>query len=802
MSLTPCRAVCITTALHLLLIARPTTMSGFTSLLSGLNIFKNYSVADTVSLAVKDNNQVFLAALQLIKTSLINSRKNYFKLLDPKHMAAEEIKALTLNLFQSVLAIVYDSSVAILSTRDLLDFESEDVLLPARVLRRLPDLGAKIKSVLWHPASPRYSELVVLTEKEIVLYDIIVSSTQPMLLLALDLYPELKGKTVLSIAFGSLSTLPGSVTLYLSTECGEIYSIFPFLYEGSSIGALKQEVDLFVQECEEVIDSVTAAFPPAALLKSYHMECFSKQYEFASLLRNQASDNWTSGSDLQRLARTSPNTANLQHNLQGPLAKVGDGARLLTLDSAQSTSFLVAVSKDANSKAQLTYLAQFKPLIMDFKEPASALTPPTKATSAPVRAKEEKYAKPSRGFGFVVLSDSEDDDEELDKLLADYAEQLSIYNLKAKTLEYFSSNFNSLSTVAIDSSDVAYDKLSSPTLQSLQDSKFLLANGGSALVASTGDAIRGAFNNEASAFEAEYQKFTTSATTFAYVKDTTEGSGSYVIAASPNAPVEVFQVESTSITTKSVSVESSNKIELPLGGTYQGDRIIPHEELKALLGGSAKPLAPISGFNPSSVDSLSKVHQLTATVGNSISDLTKFMLTLKAKLAIQHEELKFQVQDLDAVHTMMDDTNKKYELNEKRIQAAKERQEKLLERQKNLHSGLLNNFEKKKAEVSIPLSKEERKWFKEINKVIATINESTPENPSLKSTVSTLNRRIESLKNWEDSSLELGLSGQLKKLLLGPELTKLKHSLIKEDKIIANTRAKLDAAADRLLSRA
>lgn len=764
-------------------------MSAFASLLADLNIFKSFADGEPV-VAVK-GDQVFLGSLRIFKTSLVNARKNFFKLLAPES-SLEEIKELRLNNSESLLAIVSVNVVSVVSTKELTDFESPEVILNAHV-HTLAPFEHNIKSVLWHPASPSDSVLVVLTEKELLLFDIVISTSEPLLKLPLDNYDALRGKTILSITFGSKSTLAGLITLYIIAESGEIFAIYPFLFENSRIRATKLQVFAFYRDCEDAINRVSAEFPPAALRESEHVAMLLKQFLFASSLEKHISS--TLYRELGPDDEVDLVIGNVPHHkLQGPLAFTGPNAQVLLISNNDVATILVSAHRDGSGNALLTYLGQFQSLIMDYEEPSCSFEPPKKPTRAIKPPKEEKYAKPSRGFGFVVLSDSEEDahDDEYDLLLAIYNEHLGLHNLKLKLIEYFRQNYSSLSTIAVELSDIHYKLPKHLTLQNLDESHFLVAADGDALICDTSEATASILASEDTAFEVKYRKFSTAgASAYAFVRDVIEGSGTYVVALSEHNPATVFQVENfSSPSTALPSVEETKSKLLKNTDTFKkADSIIPAEELQIVLSGASKMLPKLAGFDLTSVTYLEKVHQLTLTVGQNISNLTKFMVMLQAKIAIQAEELSLQTQDLDSAFASIEDALKILD-NEERIEKLKLRQESLLKRQESLHTKFFERFEKHKASLELPISKAEKEWFKEINEINKVISVGDEEKPSIISVHEKLEKQVKSLLQKEQTP-EDDMGARFRNLHLGADVAKLKNILIKEKKKVTNTKMRL-----------
>ncbi|KAF8002152.1 hypothetical protein HF325_003117 [Metschnikowia pulcherrima] len=335
-----------------------------------------------------------------------------------------------------------------------------------------------IKQVLWHPASSRHSQLVVLTETDILLYDIVFSLTLPMLTLPLRQFSQLQGKTVLSITFGSSVNFAGSITLYLSTENGSIYAIYPFTYKSSAISTTKSQLANFVSDWHSCLQSYEERLPPAAAFSSYRA-IFNRHSAFMdkieAILRSPICAEATKSQVL------SFNYGQDDSLLEffGPLANTGPGARLISTDANDDVSVLASIHRDSSGNVIISHLSQIIPLVISITEPSRLLTEPLKPVRQPKQPKDTQYSRPTRGFGFVVDLDDEDEqeDEDFEIQMRAYMEELGYYKERQKINAFVLSNFNKLTVLATDATDLAYARGTVPTFSKFLKSKFLVALG-------------------------------------------------------------------------------------------------------------------------------------------------------------------------------------------------------------------------------------------------------------------------------------------------------------------------------------
>ncbi|KAJ8143673.1 hypothetical protein OY671_003212 [Metschnikowia pulcherrima] len=777
-------------------------MSQLSSFLKDASILKNYIPGERISVAVRGNSQIFSASSNVVKAAPIYQQQNFFKLLNISSCPPFKVTDLILNHNETLLAVVGASHVGIVDVKDHVDFDSpEPVWNCFNVSISLPETSQAskkpvIKQVLWHPASSRHSQLVVLTETDILLYDIVFSLTSPMLTLPLRQFSQLQGKTVSSITFGSSVNFAGSITLYLSTENGSIYAIYPFTYKSSAISTTKSQLANFVSDWHSCLQSYEERLPPAAAFASYRA-IFNKHSAFVdkieAILRSPICAEATKS---QALSFNYGQDDSLLEFF-GPLANTGPGAKLISTDANDDVSVLASIHRDSSGNVIISHLSQIIPLVISITEPSRLLTEPTKPVRQPKQPKDTQYSRPTRGFGFVVDLDDEDDqeDEDFEIQMRAYMEELGYYKERQKINAFVDSNFNKLTVLATDATDLAYARGTVPTFSKFLKSKFLVASGPSLLIGDLTQAAARIFDTEITSFEVYYKllEMQSAASSFAYVKDTTEASGDYLMACSSSHDTGVFKLENT----KKLIAPPAEKT--PSSSVPQDTPrlTLPAEELSLLKAECDSPLPSAKSLDPTQFESLELVHRITSDSVRKVGALTKFLLALQTKLEIQFEELRHQTNELLSVKNkaaVKDNHNQNYD----RIQKLFSRQEELIEREKTMRSKIVERFEKVKAGSKLPLSQAERDWFKELNSITKTVAYGDGKTPSMTSRLEKLRAEVSNLVEKKNEPSEDKLNDMLSSLSLDSSLSRMAYTLLQEGEVLAHSKDTIDHCLERL----
>lgn len=758
------------------------TMSSISDRIKELSIFRSFFSQDEVTMAINGRSQLIVASSNVVKTTLVTDKHNSYKVLQS---STNEFNVVDVSFNESgnLLALIGLRSVTICDTRSLPRFDGQSSHWEPFNFQIGP-FDSDIKSVLWHPVNRLGSELVILTETEILLYDAVISFSSPMLILKLVDYEQLKGQKVESISFGSKDNFAGSITLYLTTSQGKVFAIYPFVYEGSKITAKKSLVVLFIRESIEALDAVQNSFPPVALENDAHVLALRQHCSFAQDLEYQLRRPSNSALESDDIITLTHRGEDFGHVLQGPLAVIGPIPEIIQIRSGEDVAVMAAVHSE-KSKAVFTHLAQLQPLIMGWKNPQQLLNPPVEPIKSEKR-KEEKYSKPRRGFGYIVDSGSESEDEDVEYLesLVDYKEDMEIYKIKTELQTYFKTNFNKLSVLAVDETSMNHDLSRRMYFRNVDGEKLICGRDGQVLLVDVLDAIKLIFTDDRQ-YEPKYKMTHASskANCFAYFNDTLEGLGEYAIAFSPGSPVDVILFEAPADKVSSVVLDA----ELPLKfseETFESG-FLTTEMSSILESVPTKPIHKVSSFNPEDTTSMSQILEVTDTVAERTSELLKFMLALQLKVRTQLEVLRIQVDDLNHINESSESSDD-FTKNSTKIEELTERQAKLLEKAKRIKSSVSERFENMKLSLNLPLSAAEKDWFREINHLNKVVNIGDKNDKCLIELIKSLKLEVLEFSNnmKKESTTSNKLTNTIEHFSLSNELVRLRQFLISESKQI------------------
>lgn len=753
----------------------------FQSHVQSLSVFENYLASELVIAAVKKNSTVFTAMTNVVKATPISSDTKMYKIL--KLAGSEvDIKKLLFCPAERYLAVVGEKSVVIVDTSEV-KFSDDSSALVEPFSFELGSFKQQIKCVQWHPASARKSEIVVLTTTQLLVYDILCSFSAPVLALDLSEFAELADKKAWSIAFGSSHNLCGSITLYLSTACGDIFAIYPFLPEGSHFKASTRQISQLYHECEEALESVLNNFPPVVTNSDPRVMALGKQLSLVESMQSSLAVAVSRELEIPGEVILTYSGADFPYRLQS-VAKTGPNPTLVQISSNDEFSLLASISVNSG-RTTVEYHGQFLPLIMGWEDKAPTLEKPTKPVAASAKPKIEKYSKPARGFGYVIESDLEEDENNpLEQEMAAYNAKLDIYNFQTKLNSYCTEAFGGLTKMAVD-----FLNGEAAAVQATKCRKLLIAASGTLYYCDLQSVADTLSLTTASEVIPAYDKFTISpqTTAVAYCEDVVNHSGTYCISCSATEKVVI---------TKLVDNEVKPKPSAPIPATILPPATTSYAPAEELLVGLNRNIAvpAIKNFDPKSAESLRDVHDTTKGVAGHISSLTKFVVSLQMKLKFQMEDLNAQVLDFkkaspDAAKAL--DT----QAQEKLARLIK-RQEDLSQKQKRIQQRVLLRFEQLKLKADLPLSQAELDWYKELNLLNKSLNYGDEDEKSVAALVDEISQQIAQLSTYDHEG-----SGLAQKMIdLGPELSRVRHFLVTETAVIARTKAKAQemVAAARL----
>lgn len=764
-----------------------------------LNIFKSFIKDKRGSLAINDRAQVVVATSNVVKTTIATANQNYYKVLKGDRTEFE-FNDVSFNHKDNLVALVGDRSITICDTKPkpLYNGRSSDW---DTFSFNIGPFESSVKAVHWHPMSSEGSVIVVLTETELLLYDVVVSFQKPLVTLKLLNYPKLKNEKVSSVAFGSKHNLAGMITLYLLTESGSVFAIAPLVHGTLKITATKNQITQFAYETKTLLKELRDSFPPSVVLENSQYAALSRQCSFAEALEAQVQLPHLRSLSGEEMLSVSCKGQDLGYELQGPLIQVAPGSKLLQVSSNESFSLLATVHS-ASSRAVFTYVAQLHPLVMGWKNEKSKLAPPAKPVRQQLVEKGRPYRRPSKGFGYFIDSESEEDDGEAEWKTknASYEEQLDLYRLKLKLHERLNSETQKLTAVATDETLFTYRPSDQIYFKQAPGSRFLWAGCGQLVVADLDDTVRSLLADNK--FEPKYSTFKVSqtATGFSLYNDKLGCLGEYAIAYSPSDPVEVFKLKDKSGKKLKKSLETVKRpTEVPQDDVETG---FSPEEISMIIGSKqSKPLPQVTQFDPKDIGMLTQVNELSKSLAERTSDFTKYLLAIQQKIQTQVEVLRFQADNLNQLRNVKGDTEK-FQKNNEKVEKLVGRQTELFEKTERIRENVLSRLDAARQAQSLPISNAEKSWFKELNHMISILNNDKSES------LTSLALQIEDLKQ-KVTKMSTGVltesdkaNNSIEQLALGNELVRISRLLKAEEKEISTLRSKVDSCHQLLQARA
>lgn len=738
-------------------------------------------------LVATNNTNVFVSRGNIIRYSDLNNGANTYHVID---QGSENVQ---------INSIVVNSSgnyVAIAGTSKL-GFS----IIPSQFKAEIPsnhyvsvDTFDTIKKVLWHPAAASDDGLVVLTSSKIHYYNVSISTSKPRLTVDLDEYSNFEGKTASSISFGSSTVLSGCLTLYLTATDGSIFAIYPFLAPSATIKTTKSQIQHHFNEAIDIVKVANSDLVSSDGIKAAAIA----HYEIAQILK-AAEDKYTELDNSTVYINVDPKIVQVNPpELQGPLNVEDEQlktniADVLYVSSNDKVNVLATLSKDSTNTGYISYFIQDAPLIMKWKLELQKAIEPPKPEPAPIpsktKQKRESYVKPRKGFGFLV-NDSEDDEPNDSTLV------------KAETKPIVSQPyvFSSLKLAGMDKL-FPLSKSSSLSVLDSVGSKLSVVSGNKILLSELASWTSELVLNKKSDVELiEYRIFDSPSENpaVAIISDTTWCSGDYLLALDPAKwSLSIFSLqEETSTEKPDNTADDTTEITPYLSHLSR----IPLKELEAHI----KQVKKLSHDNleQSKIFYAKKdagdIHTHLRDIKSSsegslvvIEQITQVILDFQQRIDLQYFDFQKQISTLSKVVAQQDD--KIINSQEELINKITERQAKISERQSNLLNRLTDALRKLKVNLSVPLSSEEKRWFREINTLAAMVNEGES------SSSDGLVHKIEEIKKqllYYNESKELESSSDnfeaydVQQLEKG--VAKLKIWLLEESKLIKTATSKVD----------
>lgn len=760
---------------------------GLGAQISRQEIFKTMGV-ETISvsdfqnkLVCINNSDVYMAVNNCVRYASLNTSGSYYKILDTARDCNFSIRSLQVNSLGTLIALVGDTECCIIST--VLGTHNSAVL-PVKT-HRLGNIAGRIIKTCWQSATANDCTLVVLTDQNCVLsYDLTVSLYMPVLTVDLSLQQALNGHRASSIAFGSSSNLIGSLTLYISTF-ESIYAIYPFVPEHGKIATTIDQIDDAINESSLIIKTIEEKFPFTDIYDSLNSKLKLKalfQYEYFLALKKKTASGIPIPTEVRNIESSSPFELlvfeqQFVHEIivQGPLThNEGKVVELSEYHSNPVVSILLSISSDGNSSLISAY-AQLSPLIMTWKEEQEQI--PIKKTST----KKHGYIKPKKGFGFLDLSDNEDEQEtEEEKTL-----RLRNERSQQETL-YWKQEFTELSTLTLESIPhpcnsqtrlIAGDQACAINL----DKKLLVLESKwiKELIKSikTNGVPEIDFSNTYVPVSGTFDKL--EGVTF--IQDC-------VIAYSSKATDNLTVMKLEQQETKPVTPRSVEAVQAPtkLPKDLSIEKIIHEVKLQSIQPRSNSPIKADS-------QSLQQVNEISTEVLNKVLIYTTNTLKLLFRLQSQVIEMGSQLQTLLKIAEKEIDNDKLAE-SKSRYDTLLTRQQQTEQKVHEIKSNLTKYLQHLSQNKTLPLSKAERAWFKEINDINNQVN---GENSLIKK-VNAAETQVNSLKKNITGSMIESPTHKLKLMEVRQSIAKLQYNLQEKGEFIEEAKTKLESNFKKL----
>lgn len=604
-------------------------------------------------LLCRNNSELFFAQGNLVRCCTINPVTSNYKLLKTPH-ADFEVVSLEINESGSLLAIVGDTTVDVVTLPPVLNTKQKSVYIEDKNYR-VSSVG-KIKKVLWQSIVANDSMLVILNDKSEVLgFDLKKSVTIPSVKISFD-------EKINSIAFGSRSKINDGLKLYASTD-DKIVSV-DFFNDSTKIAVSESAIDVANGDSQNTIEIIKEKFPDESMLLTLAKEQL-KVYESLhdQLVNNLREVRGLYTDDPYELFVVELKLATPDYKPR-TVAQVG-ADDLVSFGDNEQIGLLAAIKNDTISYFSNILGSGF----VQYEEP-----------------KQVTYAKPKKGFGFIDSFDEVSAEKQFWQL-----ELNSLEFLQSEKLPFTGSGYlknlngcdDKFVAVIAGSLVVANCEWVSELLQELERDSF-----------DTLDKIKPTYNLLSSG--TGLQGFTV-VSKFGLevgiiVRDNLE-------IVTINAEVEQEQVkeplkidDKPSVPSLAISAEPFAEIESSLKTL---------EKSVSLRGGTNVKIVP-------TIEVLEKLNKDSLETNQAVFGYSVYAIKLQSRTLAQLKSLKLQV---ETVKNLTDDTPYSNELDD-RISKILQKQEDLDSRMK--HIQLKINDEMYKAK-NVPLSKEEKEYFNEIN---------------------------------------------------------------------------------------
>lgn len=766
-------------------------------------------------LVCRNNHDIFFATKNFVRHCMVNSTSFDYKILKNEHEPFEII-SLEMNELGTLLAVVGKNEIIVLCLKDM-NYEGNTKSY------KIFNINGKIRKVLWQSVSKNDCCLVILnSEYEIKLYDISISFSSPQLIFDLKTKFSLEKKSnhCVSICFGSLRSLIGALTLYV-TVSNEVYAIYPFIHCNSKICVTKESVDAALGETLIIIQTFKSMFS-AQLNSNINIKNMLKsailQHQYFNFFKKQLTSIITPRKEIRIINSTTVCLFILEQEtslltdllLQGPLLEMKYN-KILNIDNLGSftnLTILVALIHNSNNLLSILVLSQLKPLIMNLKHTESQMCDyfAKLELQSDVESNCNSYIKPKNGFGYI------------DPLLTDYSSQNLISD--SDFLLLLKEKFHDLTIVTIDNLNYSCDKARFG-VKIVDEKKFtMLFKHNKNLVHIDFKAPLNDFITNLHHPQTPIKRFTPvyknlisdlhDPLGFCWITDVVTQSGDYLVIFQNLKPQEsalrVFLLSDppqplSSSPDDPPSTQFKKKFPSTILKREPFEEIT--EELRVLNSLTSKKFSSTNLIkyhstlqsNNQSIDLLHALDNYSQSILSIVSEISAFMFKLQSRIIAQINEMVSQERSL--MNILSQYTVLKNIKHLEKIQSLCSAQNILDSRLASLKQNLTIAIERLNSANSVSLSKEEKSWFKELNLINSNLFLNTDRKKSVVAVLKKLDSDVNfflELKKDIDSGLKTEKDSKygLKKLQNFQQLQKIKDKLQEQDSLISDLKVKIE----------
>ncbi|CAI5760745.1 unnamed protein product [Candida verbasci] len=711
------------------------------------NLFSHNKLTNSIQqlnkLIIRNNQDLFFVSNNVVRCCQINPYTINYKLvnINASNSGYYEIHSILLNQTGNLLAIIGSSQIDIVNLPNNLKIDGSIYVNNSSY--KITNIKGEIKKVIWQSIAQNDCILVVLNDQnQISVFDISKSLNIPQL--EVNLTNRLQGN-ITSITFGSSKNLIGGLTLYISTDQGVIYSIFPFIAKSTKIATTESAIDIALDDTKSIMSLIQDKFPTnlVDIASSPINKAVLKQFDYFQFLKSQINKgitykevrNFNKPYELSVVEQS----LNGYHDIsiQGPLVSSFKIDDLTSIYDNEQVTLLVSIGENST----INYYAQLNPLLMKFKSMEEQLTTTTK----------KSYVKPRKGFGFIDPPDTLTEQKQFwdtDLAILDILQSDKL-DISPTSTSYFQKLNDEKMAMIIDNKFILMDlEWCKNLVESLESEPTLEISTNYDIASSGNEVIKGS----------------------GYIKDEITSTGEYLIILRDK---EIDDLEVITISSTQIEPEIKLITDIPERKQIKSVSISkPFEEIESELEKLKNLKLEGSGELDGSIKSLETLNKLSNDTKKVLSSYTIYGIKLQSRISSQLELLKLQIDNISNIKSKNFNTEQ-----QKNITQINEKQDKLNKKLESLQEKIYKSLVKINSNRSLPLSKSEKSWISEMNEMIEEIIKDD----------NSLTKRVENLVNQvkiiKDNNVEID---ELEAIKLDKRLSKIVNWLKLEDDSIIN----------------